>query len=253
MTLNSATAPILANVKADQCLPGAVERLFFAEIEARLAAWVWPLAPDPETQSTAARTLAETVTRDRSEDLTCQGPLLAEGQFSELARVRSASDYHKYLPASEREIFLESLARTESEFSVATATELRAWIEPHLSSYSGEFGLAHLRGIAWVTDVVTVGLPLPPYASIVDQLGLSHLVGDRAGIVFRYPRAAAPPLHLPRSLDALGHPPFAIEEECDALSGTTKRLSDGQPGLPEAVHRGCQIGAGTFIGVEFLT
>ena len=253
MALTSDTAAILANVKADRCLPGTVESLFFAEIETRLATWIWPASPEPAVQSAAARALGEVVARDLSEDLTCQGPLLSDGSFAELTRVRSASDYHKYLPAADRELFLESIARTESEFSAATADELRAWIEPHLSGYTGELTLAHPRGVAWVTDVVAVGLPLPAYASLIDRLGLSHLFGDRAGIAFRYPRAVAPPLHLPRSLDAVGHPPFAIEEQCDASSGRTKPLSVGLPGLPEAVHRGCQIAAGTFTGVEVVT
>ena len=160
MALTSDTAAILANVKADRCLPGTVESLFFAEIETRLATWIWPASPEPAVQSAAARALGEVVARDLSEDLTCQGPLLSDGSFAELTRVRSASDYHKYLPAADRELFLESIARTESEFSAATADELRAWIEPHLSGYTDartRFGsptgcrVGHGRRCCWVT------------------------------------------------------------------------------------------------------
>lgn len=218
-----------------------------------MAGWNWPAAPEAETQSASARVLGETVVRDWSEDLTCQGPLLPQGSFAELARVRSACDYHKYLPAAEREVFLESIVRTESEFTAASADDLRLWIEPHLDAYTGEVAVADNRGVAWVTDAAGLGLPLPPYSLIADQLGLSHLFGDRAGIIFRYPRAKAPPLHLPRSLDAVGHPPFAIVEDCDASAGRTRQLSNGRPGLPEAVHRGCQFTMGTFIGVEVVT
>ena len=113
--------------------PLASEQVFFRELEALLHPSPWPPTTDSAVQGKAAAALAVEAVRRVAPALYCQGPPLNRpAGFSNLARLRSAKNYYKYLPARERYVFLRSIRKTDVEFESADAPQLRKWIEDHL-------------------------------------------------------------------------------------------------------------------------
>ena len=101
------------------------------------------------------------------------------------------------------------------------------------------------EGVAWVTDDTVLPGTNAPLRTIVQRLGLTHFKDDAWLIVLRYNRDDVPhSLHVPRSLDAMGHPAFEVQTDCSAPVGMTKPLPEapeGVVGCPEAVHRSTRV------------
>ncbi len=248
------SAAKLQNILDEECIPGAAEGLFFSELENLLTPPAWPTPINAVTHGKAAAALAVLAVRGVAPALYCQGPALnGSAGFSKLARLRSAKNYHNYLPARERDAFLASINKSDVEVENASASELRQWIENHLRTYSGDLNLSHRKGVAWVTDSDQLGSPAPSLSEAADALGLHDLRTEPAGILFRYERTKVGQQHLPRSLDALENPPFAMKTDCNLPHGTTRRISTGADGLPEAIHPGCNLAKTEFINLEILT
>ena len=82
---------------------------------------------------------------------------------------------------------------------------------------------------------------LPPTAELARRLGLPHLVGVTTVLICEYSRDFLPAIKVPRGLDAIDSPAFSTVTDCDAPHGLTRPLDGSGDGLPEAIHRDCQL------------
>ena len=135
-------AATLQNILDELCISTPTEDRFFRELEGLIAATTWPATADPTAHGKAAQELAIQAVTQVAPALYCQGPALdAPSGLSNLARLRSARKYYKYLPPKESTRFLDEILKTEDEFESASASEIKQWIEDHLRAYSGSLNL----------------------------------------------------------------------------------------------------------------
>jgi hypothetical protein len=95
--------------------------------------------------------------------------------------------------------------------------------------------------IAWVADFEVVSKDFPPPAELARRLGMPHLVGVTTVLICEYPRNLLPAIKVPRGLDAVDSPAFSTVTDCAAPHGLTRPLDGAEDGLPEAIHRDCQL------------
>lgn len=248
---------MLRRLTADNCLPEATVSTFFHSLETEIGAI--PLSAGLGAQQRAKwakdRVIAAITAAEQS--VCAQGPEIPAGTFATLLRIRPARVYQWCLPAPMRAKFLREFNITLGAWSMASDPDLRLWIESHQATYSGPIETGGKSGPAFVTDAAKVPNPAPVFAEFQDLLGLTFTETDRTlGLLWRYSRQTLENegyrIRLPRSFDGLDYEPFAMEPDCTAPHGRTRR-SDGQAGLPEAVHTGCQIPGRPFIELELVT
>lgn len=250
------TRRMLRRIKWDNCLPGAVESVFLDALAVEVEALPLTEGNLLREQAIWAKGRVLAALQRVIRDVCVQGPEIASGAFVTLARVRPARDYRWCLPIPAQQSFFDDFGIGSDEWVAVDDDQLRTWIEEHQADYNGPIETGGRSGPAFVTDVAQVPVPTPTFAQFQDLLGLVFADGNRTlGILWRYPRTALAiqghRLCLPRSLDGLDYPPFAMERDCTAPHGRSQR-PNGQFGLPEAIHQGCQIPGRPVIGLEIL-
>ena len=248
------TAEMLNRLETDVCLQSAVVDAFFAALEAETARnpQAKGLSPAEVTEWARGRVL-EVFRNTPLGPWIAQGADVPMGEFDVVARLRAARVYRYCMPDNGVEFFKEFLIE-DDVWKSASDDMLRTWIEAHIPDYDGNICTAGKTGLAWVTDVAALPDPIPSLAALVNQLGLDF-GGETLGLLCRYPRSAPEargcPLRVPRSLDGLDYSPFKMQVDCGALHGLTAP-ADGSAGLPEAVHRGCEIEMGSLISLSLI-
>jgi len=103
--------------------------------------------------------------------------------------------------------------------------------------------LGNSLGIVWVTDEEKCGSSLNDMGDLTDRLGIQDWEEEENWLLLEYERPSVPgDLHVPRTFDAIGMPHFRVETDCSAPCGRTVPLTrHPQEGLPEAVHRRCEL------------
>ena len=247
---------MLRRIEIDDCLSGAVVTRFFDAVSAGIAASALPAGQPFRQRADWAKARLLFALENVRQHVCVQGPEVAAGFFPMLARVRPARDYRWCLPTTARQQFFLDFGIERDEWPNASDDQLRQWIEGHQVDYVGPIETGGRSGSAFVTDNSQLPVPIPDFAQLQYLLGLVFADGSRTlGIVWRYTRATLAAqgrrLCLPRSLDGLDYPPFEMETNCSAPHGRT-RQPNGNPGLPEAIHEGCQVPGRPVISLEVL-
>ena len=233
MAASTDTANILQNFQVDTCLPN-LEAPFFSALAAKGA----PATPGD------ARQMSTDVVGSAFDDFVCQGNEVAATAFERLIRVCDGKGFVNALPPEDKENLHESFTALDGEIDNLPYERLNDLVTAYTDPAAAYAGPVSVRGkvdLAWVSDHAAFPDDLPRWSELVRQLGLPHYLMAAAGVVFVYPRNTVPhTCHLPRAFDGVDWPPFRIEPDCQAPSGTSGPLL-GQPACPEAVHRGCQI------------
>jgi hypothetical protein len=227
------TGNILKNFQIDTCLPN-LEAPFFSALAAK---------GNPQTPGDA-RQMSKDVVDAAFDDFVCQGNEVPPAAFQQLLRVCDGKGFANALPREEKEELRDRFTILDDEIENLSYERLHdliaAFTDP-AAAYRGPVSVRGKADLAWVSDRAVFSPDLPGWGELVRQLGLPHYLTTTAGVVFVYSRNAVPhTFHLPRAFDGVDWPPFRIEPDCHAPSGTSEPLL-GQPPRPEAVHRGCQI------------
>jgi len=249
------TRRMLRRIEADACLPAEAENILFEAITLHVSNS--PLSSGLAFRARAiwAKTHLLAALADIRDSVCVRGPQIAANRFTTVVRIRPARDYRWCLPTLDRQRFFDDFGIEGDEWSAADDHQLREWIEAHYGDYTGAIEVSGRSGPAFVTDNATIPAPMPSFQEFQRLLGLLFSDGNRTlGLLWRYSRAALQAtgnvLCVPRSVDGLDYQPFEMERNCGAPHGNAKQ-PDGTIGLPEAVHRGCQIPQ-AYITLEFL-
>lgn len=104
-----------------------------------------------------------------------------------------------------------------------------------------EYPTGHSGAITWVADAADMPWQDPTLRPALRRLGLPHFEQEAWVLILRYNRNDLNrTLHVPRALDGINCPGFAVQTDCDAPTGMTKptpEAGEGALGYPEAVHR----------------
>ncbi len=167
----------------------------------------------------------------------CKGPFVPDGVFVRLFRVECISDLRYRLP----EETLTATGVNHKEFVDSLPDED---LQSLTDEYDGPIKLGNQIDVVWVTDFERVEPLFDDFAGLLDRLGWSEAASDmgRCVVVAYHREQVGRTIHVPRSLDAMGHPEFDVIEDCSAEMGMTKPITaPREMGLPEAVHRGCTV------------
>ena len=225
---------VLRNMQDDSCLDQDVEDDFFNDLAVKgvpvfpSAAWRW----------------AREVVEDKPNRYLCQGKEVPNDRFEVLVRFTNTRNMKYVLTQSE-------WTRLETTFGLPKNTPFERLDETRQSvvmkSIKGPLNLGTATALVWATENGAVrtnlsSLPKVP-AQVIEDLGLDQFVGEEQCLVISYRRdKTRQPIHVPRILDAIGHPRFQPTSDCGAECGKTLPLSGVlADGLPEAIHRYCTV------------
>ncbi len=218
---------ILDNMVRDDCLDEEVTVEFFEMLSEK----------DVPKDARDAESSAFDVIKTAPDVFVCKGTFVPEGVFVRLFRVECVSDLRYRLP----EDTLTSKGVNHKEFVDSLPDEDLLSLT---DEYDGPIQLGNQIDVVWVTDFERVEPLLTDLAGLLDRLGRLAADSDMGRcVVVAYDREqAGRSVHVPRSLDAMGHPEFDVIEDCFAEMGMTKPITASPAmGLPEAVHRGCRV------------
>ena len=240
-----ATRRMLRRIEREDCFPQPTVDTFFNELAAEIGRHPAPAGGPSAAAASWAADCVLRVVDSLSAIVLAAGAAVPAQQFDMAARVRSARAYRWALPPDAAAAFFRDFFITNAAWKAASDDELRTWIEEHETSYPGGYATGGESGVAFVSDAAAIPVPRPSFAELQNLLALVLQPGDDTlGLFFTYPRSAVEasgcPLRLPRAFDGLPYARFGLELDCSAAHGRTVPFH-GQPGLPEAVHRGCEI------------
>lgn len=230
MAQTSETKKVLLNILDDTYPPDPVETSFFDLLATFL---------HPESAKDAHGQAVNVVKSDREKFLCC-GKEIPENIFQEVLRVQRPSSFSYFFP--EGSLFLDSGGVDEK--LLENKGELQDLIES--LGYTGPFVLAsdpNGVGVVWVTDNDVCNNAELDAFGLIDRLGLEHLTDEKFLLSLVIKRDEYDnSLHVPRCFDGIDFPPFKVQIDPDSDCGMTLPLSGLQEeGLPEAVHRFCQV------------
>lgn len=232
---------ILTKILGENCISEDVEKEFFKDVAAR----------GPPKDAEEAVGFAVDAVQDRKDDLTCCGKPVPGRLFRRVMRLEKLS-YLKYrIPPSRRGQLLYRCGIVEKRFVEGKISRNQA--TRLVRYYEGPVTLGDRIGVVWITtsDESTRQM-LDDLANLIDRLGLPELKAERFCLVFEYERSVTKrTLHVPRAFDGIGNPQFEAVPDCDADSGMTRPVEfPPEQGLPEAIHKHCELANGSEIMIE---
>lgn len=216
---------MLDNLMRERCIREEVAREFFI----RLARKGEP------TSGLEARQTGEEVIREDPDTFTCQGQNTSEDAFVRLLRVEDLKALRWRIPDC-----LKRLGIVDEELISGLPEEE---LDSLTDEYEGLVMLGNRLSIVWVTDYEVAEDLLDDLEGLVDRLGLTNLVDESYCVVCVHNRKdIGLSIHVPRMFEGWDSMQFELVEDCAAQSGKTKPLTLGvEQGLPEAVHKKCEI------------
>ena len=226
MKANGDCNKILDNLCKDNCIESEIDKDFFK----RLAGKGNPCSPED-----AKNTAIDIVMAD-PDRFVCQGGEIPINSFNTLFRLEDVTKLGKHLPDEHLSSFGIRDRKTLNRGELPD-DELNDIVR----TYNGPLDLGNRLDIVWVADnekSEKIGLK-----ELVDRLGLDNLENEVRCLKIVYKRGKAKnSLHLPRSFDGIDNGRFDVVEDCNADAGKTLPLNlPHEQGLPEAVHRGCNV------------
>lgn len=217
---------ILANVRKDPCLPDETEHVFFTLLANSGA---------PADANEAAGQAYKVVKGD-ADRFVCQGNQVPGERFTKLFRIDSVDALRYRIPEALAKV---GLGHKDVIMGDIPEEELRALT----NEYKGEVKLGNDLHIVWVTDRDEAPPLLGDWKQLSDRLGRPSDGAEACCIFCGYNRdATEQTLHVPRTLDAIKIAEFVVNEDCSAESGRTRPITrPPEEGLPEAVHRSCEV------------
>ena len=217
---------ILANVRKDPCLPDGTEHDFFTRLADSGA-----LQDAEEAAGQAYK-----VVKGDPDRFVCQGNPVPGERFVRLFRIDSVDALRYRVPE-----VLANVGLTDKDviLSHVPDEDLRVVTD----EYKGEVKLGNDLQIVWVTDRYEALPVMSDWKLLSDRLGRPSDGVEARCIFCGYNRnATGRTLHVPRVLDAIGRAEFEVNEDCSAEAGKTSPIARlPEEGLPEAVHRSCEV------------
>lgn len=232
---------VVKNMMADPCVSSADADAFFQRISDAK-----PFNDYSDAWEAAKKAAGPHI--DGS-DLCCKGKPVSEERFQQVVRIIQALDT-QYVVGQDYQIH-SGMSRHDLE--TCDFDDMNAFVVGFNGKEGGHIGKP--GGIAWVAEnskeievLYENGLELTNRLGLPDQ----HESVKARGMYVRihFEREDIPEkLHVPRIWDAIGHPPFRPNPDCNAPYGVTHPLEkdDGEnaeeinAGFPEAVHRACKV------------
>lgn len=217
-------AQILMKLEHEKCIDDNTTNEFFK----RLADKGEPSQPEE------AKRMALDVIQEDPDTFTCRGQEVPSNVFLNLFRLEDLKALRWRVPDCLKRLGIvdEELIRGLPEEELASVTD----------EYDDIVSLGNPFDIVLATDYDIVKNELTDLSTLVDRLGLDNLVNEKRCVVCVYNRSKiGVVVFLPRSFDGLSYNQFELVDDCDAESGKTKPLSTHEQGLPEGVHKGCDV------------
>jgi hypothetical protein len=217
---------VIDNLRADDCIDPAITDKFFAGLSTM----------DAPVDGQEAWGMAINVIRRDPDSYTCQGKTLSNTAFGKLLRLEDVKALRWHLP----EEHLRRYGITDSatlDTHRLSDDELQIIVE----AYGGHLKLGNGLNVVWVASANS--LAQFSLRELVDRLGLINLAAENRCLILVYRHITTrEKLHLPRSFDGIDCLQFRPVRQCSADSGRTLPLTlAAQDGLPEAVHRNCEV------------
>lgn len=217
---------VLRNILKDDCIHNDVTDEFFRRLTQNST---------PRSCKEAWIIAIDVVKRD-PDNFVCRGELIPKTLFSQLFRLEDVKALRRHLPDEHLKLFG---IRDKNTFNPMDLSDDE--INIILNEYQGMLKLGNLLHIVWVSaGEIAENFPL---RELVNRLGLGNLERENRciKIVIDHGKVSEN-LHLPRSFDGIDSAQFKVVEDCHAESGITLPLNFiAEQGLPEAVHRSCEV------------
>ena len=240
---------VLHNVEADPCTPLEVQEEFFRRL-ARTSPW-----EDARQAWEAAKNVVwgNDGNPDGPGPFYCTGRTVPDERMHTLIRFTAVVDWSRNLdkeaPQRASEIAQRSGILQSDALRAAAPAKAKLW-PADLSAkqrtalcgdLAQEYPTGHPGGITWVGDAAEIPWQDDTLRPALRGLGLPQFEEEAWVLILRYNRNDLnPTLHVPRALDGINSPGFAVQTDCDAPTGMTKptpEAREGTLGYPEAIHR----------------
>jgi hypothetical protein len=226
MEKDGETQRVLANLRSDPLVIKDVADEFFGRVRKKLVGFSRALSPQD------AWDVAKQIVRSDPVTLICRGPEVSDVMFELLLRFCSVHALRYAIP----EDVLDAKGLTDHQF----------WDDIHeddlaelTDDYKGAVRLGNLLQVVWATAFAAA----EPYLGVPSEMVRRLAIDPSTYVLCVYNRSEiVGNLHVPTSLDAMDQPLFRVSTSASAPFGRTVPVS-GPPedGLPEAVHRRCQV------------
>jgi len=222
---------ILHNIISDMCVPLDVEQRFFSELSAY----------DNQASSKTAINNAVSVIRSDPKFFTCSGNTVALRSFQRILRIEPGSRVFGHISEAKKKILFVRFGLPIDTAFDDLPSELTDFIIQEISKDPLTFGNSFR--IVWVTDLEEAQPILNSILEVIDRLGLLGFADEQRAAIFFYERSElVASFHVPRVLDGINWSRFRPVSDCSAASGKTLPLTKPEEfGLPEAVHRACEV------------
>lgn len=201
----------------------------------KVSSLAWQLRGTPADAQKAAEQAYKVVKGD-PDRFVCQGNPVHDERFVQLFRIDGVDVLRYRVPEALAKV---GLRHKDVILGNVPQEELRALSD----EYKGEVKLGNDLQIVWVTDRDEAAPLLDDWEQLSDLLGRPSGGAEARCIFCGYNRSATGrTLHVPRVLDAIGIAEFEVNEDCSAEAGKTRPITrPPEEGLPEAVHRSCEV------------